>query len=166
MNRFFTTIELRNEGVEGKTLNDLIPLLKEDGLFDAAQEHFWVVGYDAGLNLRAAVTVAIGDQFGVRVSIAAILQVLHASGSSRFYIGHNHPAGDLRPTAKDLQLTDQIMAAGSICGAYLEDHWVIGPSQKVWSMKEKGQLSPSPGIVELYAEAGSPIAIHTRRGSR
>ena len=166
MNRIFTTVELRRTAVEGRHLDDLPEMLREDGMFSAAQEMFWVVAFDAGLNVQAAATVAMGDSFGVKVSIPAVMQVLHASGASRFYVGHNHPAGNVRPTDKDLQLTNIVMAAASVQGCYLEDHWVIGPNEKIWSMRDKGQLEPSPKILELYAEAaaGSPFELHKHRG--
>lgn len=163
MNRTFSSVQI-TPGVEGKTLEDLPEILHEEGMFTASQELFWVVSYDPMTNLRACVTIAQGDYYKVAVSIPAILTAVLLSGADRFYVGHNHPSGKVEPTKRDITLTEQIMVAASICGLFLEDHVVLGPSGKWWSMRDKGQLTPSPAIVELIA-ANGPVRTHTR-GSR
>jgi DNA repair protein RadC len=163
MNLTWVTTELRvRKEVPPATMADLPRILAEEGMFDATQEVFWVVAYDAMANLRVAADVARGDYYRVGVSIPAVLNIVLLSGANRFYIGHNHPSGRLQPTKKDLDLTTQISVGAALVGAYLEDHWVIGPGGKVWSMVDRGQFTPSPEIVSMYA-ANGPIVTHARR---
>ena len=162
MNLIWATTELRvRKEVPPATLSDLRRVLHEEGMFTATQEVFWVVAYDAMTNLRAAVEIARGDYYKVAVSIPALLNAVLVSGANRFYIGHNHPSGKTEPTEKDLKLTQQINVAAALSGLFIEDHWVIGPPDRVWSMRERGQLEPSAAITELYAMNG-PIRTHGR----
>lgn len=163
MNLIWATTELRvRKELEPATLKDLRDILHSEGMFDATQEVFWVCSYDPMTNLRALVEIARGNYYRVSVSIPALLNAVLVSGADRFYIGHNHPSGEVKPTEKDIRLTKQINVAAALTGLFIEDHWVIGPKDKVWSMRERGQLTPSPAITELYA-ANGPIRTHERK---
>lgn len=158
----WATTELRaRKNMPPATLTDLPRLLAEEGMYDATQEVFWVCAYDAMTNLRALVEVHRGDYYRVAVSIPAVLNAVLLSGGNRFYVGHNHPSGEVEPTEKDVLLTKQLNVAASLSGLFIEDHWVLAPGNKLWSMREHGQLEPSPAIVELYA-ANGPIRTHGR----
>jgi DNA repair protein RadC len=47
-------------------------------------------------------------------------------GAVAVIIAHNHPSGSLEPTSADLEITEQLRAAGEIMGIQLLDHLVIG----------------------------------------
>lgn len=91
----------------------------------------------------------------------ATLNAVLISGADRFYIGHNHHSGELElePTAKEIKLTEQMNMAAALNGLFLEDHWVIGPPDGVWSMREHGQFQPSAAITTLYT-VNSPMRPH------
>ena len=40
-------------------------------------------------------------------------------------IAHNHPSGDLTPSAEDKQITQKMIKAGKLLGIKLEDHLII-----------------------------------------
>lgn len=161
MKLIWATTELRvNAELAPATLMDLRRVLRDQGMFTATQEVFWVCAYDAMTNLRALVEVARGDYYKVAVSIPATLNAVLVSGANRFYIGHNHPSGVVKPTEKDIKLTQQINVAAALSGLFIEDHVILGPPDKWWSMRDHGQLTPSSAITELYAEAGGPIVTH------
>lgn len=46
-------------------------------------------------------------------------------------LAHNHPSGRLEPTRADIQITDQLVAAGKVLGIELLDHLVITPNRYV-----------------------------------
>lgn len=154
MNLIWATTELRvRKELPPATLDDLPDILEREGVFDATQEVFWVAAYDAMTNLRAVVEVARGDYNHVAVSIPVLMNAVLLAGTNRFYVGHNHPSGNVKPTAKDLLLTNQINIAAAFHALFLEDHVILGPGGKIWSMRQHGQFEPSPEITELYAEA-------------
>lgn len=57
-------------------------------------------------------------------------------------VAHNHPSGDATPSARDIEMTSLLAAAGQIVGIELSDHLVIGRSGYV-SLREKGLLRKS-----------------------
>lgn len=159
MRAIYATTELHVLREAGDT-TDVPSLLREWGMFTASQEVVWVVTYDASTALRSVIEVARGSQFRVQVSIADVLQAVLASGSRRFWLMHNHPtAGKLKPTKTDMDLTQQVKLAALVCGFYLEDHIIIGPPEKWYSMLEHKEFKPSSEITELYA-AGQPVWVH------
>jgi DNA repair protein RadC len=44
-------------------------------------------------------------------------------------IAHNHPSGSLEPTIADLDVTEQLIAAGEVLGIELLDHLIITPGK-------------------------------------
>ncbi|MGI6092111.1 MAG: DNA repair protein RadC [Veillonellaceae bacterium] len=50
---------------------------------------------------------------------------------------HNHPSGDPSPSKEDIDLTNQMIAAGKLLGINVLDHVIIGDKRYV-SLKEKG----------------------------
>lgn len=161
----FATVELR--WLErGGTVQDLPALLEREGLYRAVQEVFWIVTYGAKSDtphgepdLHAVIEVARGDFYSVNVHIPVILQAVWASGTDRFWLMHNHPSGVVKPTDKDIEMSKAIMLAANLAHLYLEDHVIIGPPRKVYSMKEHGQLTPARKIRQLTA-ANTPVWTH------
>ena len=50
---------------------------------------------------------------------------------------HNHPSGDPAPSPEDIQVTEQIVAAGKVLDIEVLAHLVIG-RQRYVSLKEQG----------------------------
>jgi DNA repair protein RadC len=51
-------------------------------------------------------------------------------------LSHNHPSGDVRPSAADNTLTRTLQTALSMVDIKLLDHIIVGPG-KHWSMAER-----------------------------
>ena len=56
---------------------------------------------------------------------------------------HNHPSGDVQPSAEDLRITRQIVEAGKIVGISVLDHVILGKrvghrEKSFLSMREEG----------------------------
>lgn len=45
-----------------------------------------------------------------------------------FFLAHNHPSGDLRPSPSDLELTDRVERLAADLGTPLLAHWIVAPS--------------------------------------
>ena len=52
-------------------------------------------------------------------------------------LAHNHPSGDLQPSAEDIRLTEEIVRAGKLLDIEVLDHLIIS-RQGHLSLKEKG----------------------------
>lgn len=150
-NRYVTTeLRVHRESTQPQ-LKDLVTLMKEWGMFSAAQETCWVITYDAVTNIRTVNEIARGNYYEVRISIPSMMTAVLAAGTDRFYVIHNHPSGEVTPTKMDVDLTKQIMAASNTIGLYFEDHVVIGPPDKVFSMNAHGIVIPSSDINSMVA---------------
>ena len=126
-------------------------LLKKWGLATQTQESFWVIAYDAMMNLRTVVEVTKGTYATVGVHMPSLFAAVLLAGTDRFQVAHNHPPGDVRPTVKDIQTTQAIMAGANQLGLYFEDHHIVGPSGQHYSFAENKLLVPAPYTGELSA---------------
>ena len=54
--------------------------------------------------------------------------------AKRFVIVHNHPSGNVVPSATDIESTRKLKAASELMGIILDDHIIIGDSY--YSMAE------------------------------
>jgi len=60
-------------------------------------------------------------------------------GANSIVVFHNHPSGDPRPSAEDIDLTRRLVSAGVLMGIDLVDHVILG-DVKYCSFKESGRL--------------------------
>lgn len=147
MKNQYATLDLKvSKYLEVPDTQDLPEFFEQHGMHDHAQEVFWVITYDAMRNMRTAVEVARGSYTDVVVSIPAVLSAVLAAGTDRFMVVHNHPNGDPEPSAMDLNLTQKIANAASTCGLFFEDHVVIAPPNKTYSMVGKGLMVIDPSV--------------------
>jgi DNA repair protein RadC len=60
-------------------------------------------------------------------------------------LAHNHPSGDPTPSAEDMSVTRQLVAAGGLIGIEVLDHVVVGDMHRYVSFREAGMLESTPG---------------------
>lgn len=53
---------------------------------------------------------------------------------------HNHPSGDLEPSAEDMELTKRLAKAGEILGIELLDHIIVNSRREFYSFSGEGLL--------------------------
>jgi DNA repair protein RadC len=80
---------------------------------------------DKHLNLLAVETIGRGDVAGVRINTAAILCRGHALKASGFFLVHNHPSGDPRPSATDIRTTNILRRLSHELDLPLLEHFII-----------------------------------------
>jgi DNA repair protein RadC len=63
-----------------------------------------------------------------------------------FFLAHNHPSGDLRPSPSDLELTDQVECLARQLGTPLLGHWIVAPTgeTELPPVKSLGRTGPAP----------------------
>lgn len=54
-------------------------------------------------------------------------------------VAHNHPSGEVEPSAEDIQVTKRLLDGGKILGIDVLDHLIIGDGRFL-SLKEKGYI--------------------------
>jgi len=87
----------------------------------------------------------ITPQEAVNLALAVLLDVhprevfrpALCSASASIILLHNHPSGDIEPSADDLAVTKRLEQAGAILGIDLVDHIIFTSDGKFFSMKEE-----------------------------
>lgn len=59
-------------------------------------------------------------------------------GASCIVAAHNHPAGGLRPSAADIEVTRMLKSACAVFEIDMHDHIIIAADEGVCSMREAG----------------------------
>jgi len=115
-------------------------------ILDAAQEMFQVLTINArGYVIdRHLATLGLSDCSLVNPSIV-FRHAIQDSAHSLIMV-HNHPSGDPTPSAEDIRVTRQLIAASQIIDIKLLDHVVIGRSEQEGginfiSMREEGLVN-------------------------
>ena len=70
-------------------------------------------------------TISIGSLTANIVHPREVFQPAIERGAVAVIIAHNHPSGDIEPTAADLEVTTQLRAGGTILGIELLDHLIV-----------------------------------------
>jgi DNA repair protein RadC len=70
------------------------------------------------------------------VRVAEVFNDPVRANAKAILVAHNHPSGDPTPSRQDVEVTEQIVAAGKLLDIEVLDHLVIG--NKWLSMRERG----------------------------
>ena len=101
------------------------------------QEHLRVLLLNTRNQVLGISEVYIGNVNTSVVRIGEIFRPAIRENCPSIIIIHNHPSGDPTPSAEDVSLTEQSIAAGRMLDIELLDHLVLGRNRFV-SLKEQG----------------------------
>jgi DNA repair protein RadC len=102
-----------------------------------AQEHLRTVLLDSRNRVINIPTIYIGSLNAASVRIGEVFREAIRANSAAMIVVHNHPSHDPTPSPEDVQVTRQIVEAGSLLNIDVLDHLIIG-RQRFVSMKERG----------------------------
>lgn len=106
-----------------KSQQDILARL--DDIRTKQQEYVICMSLDGGQRLIAQRTITIGT---LDHAIAHPREVFADAISDRaacIIIAHNHPSGTVRPSQRDVQMTQQLAASGQLLGIDLRDHIIV-----------------------------------------
>ena len=108
-----------------------------------AQESFHVLALDVRNRLLNRHLISLGLADASLVHPREVFRAAVSTGASAVIISHNHPSGDPTPSAEDLRITRQLIAAGQVLDIRVLDHVIIGRpsgpgSPGFLSMREAG----------------------------
>lgn len=89
------------------------------------QEHFVCLTLDGSGAIINKHTISVGlvNQTQIHPREAFVKAIKDYAVSVVF--AHNHPSGNVKPSADDLRITEQLLEAGSILGIHVLDHIII-----------------------------------------
>ena len=100
------------------------------------QEVFAVVFMDAQYRLLGFQEMFRGTLNQTSVYPREVVKLSLELGAGAVILAHNHPSGDVRPSAADSSLTRTLQTALSMVDVKVLDHIIVGPGQH-WSMAER-----------------------------
>lgn len=91
----------------------------------AMQEHFWAIYLSRNNDVIGFRTISIGTINTVIVDANLILATALLLGSKSLILVHNHPSGNLNPSQKDVDFTENMIKAAGLLDIKIEDHLII-----------------------------------------
>lgn len=121
------------------TSADAIQLLKEE-LSQFDREAICILNLNTKMKPINASIAAVGDVSSASVHPRDVFKSAVLSSASGFILMHNHPSGDLTPSADDICITIRLIEAGKIIGIRLIDHIIVGLNSEYCSMREQNLI--------------------------
>jgi DNA repair protein RadC len=75
------------------------------------------------------------------VGIKLLLSVKLKTATSRIILAHNHPSGNLLPSAQDKEITQKIIAAYKLLDITILDHLIISSENSFYSFADEGIIN-------------------------
>ena len=99
-------------------------------------EGFFVLPLDADRRaLAAPILVSLGEASTTMVDPSGVFSAALQVGAKAIVVAHNHPSGDITPSAQDYELTDQLKWLGTNIGVEVLDHLIVSGEQ--WCVVER-----------------------------
>lgn len=134
----FARRRIRPEGLKISFPADVLPLIQNYA--DRKQEHFFCISINGANEVIKSRVVSVGLVNKTQVHPREVFADPITDRASAVIVAHNHPAGELTPSAEDKEITGQLKAAGEILGVRLLDH-IIFNQKGYYSFLENGELT-------------------------
>ncbi len=108
-------------------------------LGDLAYEEFWVLFLNRSNKIIEKRKVGQGGLSATVVDSRLIAKLAISNLASGIIVAHNHPSGNLQPSASDKQITSKLSEALSLFDINLIDHIIVS-SDSYYSFAEEGLL--------------------------
>jgi DNA repair protein RadC len=122
-----STIEIRDSRDVATVFQDLLEL--EDKI-DRDKEHYYVMHVNARQQVQLVELVAIGTLNHATVHPRETFRRAIVAGAYSIIVAHNHPTGDVTPSAADIKLTYSLRQAGELLLIPVLDHIIFTHQQK------------------------------------
>ena len=89
------------------------------------REHLVVLHLDGRHRVAAVETVAVGTLTAALVHPREVFKGALLANAAALLVGHNHPSGDLEPSAEDLASRSRLAEAGALLGIPVLDYLIV-----------------------------------------
>lgn len=106
----------------------------------ALQERMVAMYLNRSCRVLGIHTHSVGGITGTIVDVRLLLSVGLKIAATNIILCHNHPSGNLTPSSNDLAITLKVKEACKLVDMSLNDHLIISPEGKYFSMENAGYL--------------------------
>ena len=131
----FVRRRIRPEGLKIRYPADILPLLKH--YEDRKQEHFLCISLNGAHEVMQVRVITIGLVNKSQVHPREVFADVIAERATAVIVAHNHPSGELSPSAEDVTVTKRLKEAAEILGINFLDH-IIFSTKGYYSFTENG----------------------------
>lgn len=117
----------RNGIVTLRTAKQTYEYVKSMG--DLAKEHLRGIYLNSHYRVIHDEVISVGSLTANIVHPREVFRPAIEYTAAALIIVHNHPSGTIKPTASDIEITEQLIRAGKILGIELLDHVIIGKNK-------------------------------------
>ena len=110
------------------------------GLHEMAEEHLAVLFLDAKNVVMGISTVSHGTLTASLIHPREVYKAALLANCNSIILAHNHPSGDVQPSAADKNVTRVIKDAGSLLQIELLDHVIVGVGGAFYSFRDNRDL--------------------------
>lgn len=145
-------------------------LLRENKI-DRNREHLWTISLDTAHRVLNIELVSMGSINKTVVEPMEVFSIPLQKRAVTIIIVHNHPSGELKPSASDKNMTDQLIQCGLILNVPVLDHLII-TDKTFYSFADSGlleELEQSKKYVPEYkirAELKKQVEEEVRKSER
>jgi DNA repair protein RadC len=132
-----STLDVQDSRIVAQVFQDLLSL--EDRI-DRDKEHFYVMHVNARQQVQL---VAIGTLNHAEVHPRETFRRAIVEGSYSIIVAHNHPTGDVTPSAADITTTRSLHDAGQILKIPLLDHIIFTDTQATFFSFQENKTQSS-----------------------
>lgn len=108
-------------------------------MLDLKHEEFWLLLLNRKLELIKSIKLSSGGLAGTVVDLKIIYKYALENLCTSIILSHNHPSGNLKPSASDLRITKEIVDAGKFFNITVSDH-IIFTNAGFYSMADNQEL--------------------------
>lgn len=108
-------------------------------LEEEPREHFVVLTLSRSNRVTGCYKVSEGGTTATVVDVKLLMKEALERLAESLVLVHNHPSGNLQPSAQDIDLTRRIKGAAELFGIRVLDHLIIGRSG-YYSFSDEGRL--------------------------
>jgi DNA repair protein RadC len=102
-------------------------------------EEFWIILLNRNLNLIRKECISKGGLSSTVVDVQKIMKQVIENDASTLVLAHNHPSGNLKPSAQDIELTRKIKDACRLFNVTVADHLILTDGG-FYSFADEGML--------------------------
>jgi DNA repair protein RadC len=106
---------------------------------DLRHEELWIALTNRAAKVIEKVKISQGGAGETTVDIRLILKAAIQALASGIILCHNHPSGNIRPSAQDDALTNRLQSAAQLMGITLLDHLILSDNT-YYSYADEGRL--------------------------
>lgn len=94
-------------------------------LIDNSREQFVAIYFDASHAVISYSIISVGNANQTLVHPREVYQRAVLVGATAIAVAHNHPTGNLEPSAEDINITNRLKDVGQLLGITVLDHVIV-----------------------------------------